>query len=136
MCNLYTKYDYYGTRPIERHLLNRIDRDNLTKDEQNEKNKLLESIKNKKESIVLLEKCYITDDPFSTLKSYNYLILGGNCSTCNQMVCMSNECSFFYYKKRFCLKCASKHLENDDGEFPDELKIELNKVLNRSKTDE
>jgi hypothetical protein len=136
ICKLFTKYDYFGTRPVERHVLNRLDKDNLSEEEQREKLKLLESIKNKKESIVLLEKCYVCDDPFSNLKSYNYLVLGGTCFTCSQMVCMSNECSVFYYKKRFCLKCAANHLETDKDEFPIELKKELIKIISQTKINE
>ena len=136
MCNLYTKYDYYGTRPVERHLLNRYDKDDLTDEEKKEKIKLIDSIQNKKESIVLLEKCYICDDPFAEVKSYNYLVLGANCFTCKQMACMSNECSVFYYKKRFCLKCVAQHLEDDQEEFPTELKSELVKIINKQKSTE
>ena len=91
--------------------------------------------KNKKESIALLENCYVCDDPFSAVKSYNYLVLGANCFTCNQMCCMSNECSIFYYKKRFCLKCAEVNLKMEKEEFPVELKNELVKLIN-SKNDE
>ena len=141
MCNLYTKYDYYGTRPVERHLLNRLDKEQLTDEELKEKAKLIDSIKNKKESIALLEKCYVCDDPFSTVKSSSYLVLGANCFTCKLMTCMSNECSVFYYNKRFCLKCASTHLEedsknNDACEFPVELKNEILKLISNSKLNE
>ena len=139
ICNLYTKFDYHGTRPVERHLLNRLDKEQLTEDELKEKSKLIDSIKNKKESIVLLEKCYVCDDPFSSVKSSSYLVLGANCFTCKQMTCMSNECSIFYYNKRFCQKCAAIHLENEEqgnNEFPVELKSEIIKLISSSKSND
>jgi hypothetical protein len=117
-CNLHSNYSYYGTRPLER---------NETVGSENKS----QSNVNRKENIILLEKCYVCDDPFAQNKYSNYLILGSNCVTCNKMVCVSSECSIFYYKKRFCIKCASQYLNNDSAdEFPIEIKAELLKLLN------
>lgn len=124
VCQLYSKYDYYGTRPLDRHLLNKPTSE-LTSEQKN----LLANNK-KRENLILLEKCYVCDDPFSQLRSSNYLILGSLCSQCHQMVCVSGECSFFYYNKRFCMKCAKSLLQTDyHVEFPAELKAEIVKAL-------
>ena len=113
MCDLYSKYVYYGTRPLQRH------------QQANEPKQTQSS--NKRESLILMENAYVCDDPFSELKSANFLILGSNCSQCQKMVCMSNECSFFYFKKRFCLRCARDYMSTD--EFPAEIKSELGKYI-------
>ncbi len=97
-CDLYAKYDYYGNKPAEHYL------------------------KTSKDSLILLENCYICDDPFSDLRT-NYLILGSNCIECKNMICLNSDCSIFYYNKRFCIKCAIKNLD----EFPNEIKNELKK---------
>ena len=95
-CDLYAKYDYYGNKPTEHYF------------------------KKSKDNVTLLENSYICDDPFSDLKM-NYLILGAKCTECKKMICQSNECSIFYYNKRFCIKCALLNLD----EFPNEIKTEL-----------
>ena len=126
LCNLHSKYDYYGTRPLDRHLLNKPI-DELTNDQKNQLNS------KKKENIILMEKCFVSDDPFSELKSANFLVLGSRCSVCQQMVCPQIECSFFYYNKRFCLTCASIYIrDTSNDEFPLELKSELIKIINNN----
>lgn len=121
LCNLHAKYSYYGTRPLERN-------QESTTSNKSQTNQL------NKEQIILMEKCYICDDPFTpTNKLASYFILGANCHLCNRMVCLGAECSFFYYKKRFCLQCAQKYL--DTNEFPVELKAEIIKLL-KSKSDD
>ena len=100
-CELYAKYDYFGNKPTEHYLNNKS-----------------------KDSIILLENAYICDDPFSDLK-INYLILGSNCFECKKMICLSLECSIFYYNKRFCIQCALNNLQ----EFPLEIKKELQKYI-------
>lgn len=112
MCNLLVRYDYFGTKPLERH--KQLQADHSTQQT---------TTSQKKENLILLEKSYVCDDPFSELRSANYLVIGSNCNVCNQMVCVSGECSFFYFKKRFCFKCATQYLD----EFPLELKAEINK---------
>ena len=137
MCDLYTKYEYFGTRPVERHLLNKP-YEELTPDQQKERLKINDSIKLKKESIVLLENSYVCDDPFSVLKSSNYLVLGADCSVCKKMVCVDSQCSFFYYKKRFCLNCAKVYAneENESAqEFPLELRNEIVKIISAKSND-
>ena len=108
ICQLYARYDYFGRKPLERHIID-------TKPDT------------KRESVILLEPCYVTDDPFSFQNSNNYLILGADCSICGQMTCVSNRCSFFYYRKRFCFKCASQ--PGYQNEFPEEIKIEIEKFI-------
>lgn len=102
LCNLYANYDYYGHKPMDHFNSQRY---------------------TNKEKLLLLEDCYICADPFSDFKSKQFLILGAKCSICTKEVCVSNECSLFYYKKRFCMKCALNNLT----EFPDEIKKELSK---------
>lgn len=104
LCNIYAKYNYYGNKPVEHY----FQKFNL----------------NVKDTIVLLENAYVCDDPFSDTKT-SYLILGSKCYICKQMICISNECSLFYYNKRFCIKCAVQNI----NEFPNELKLELNKQI-------
>ena len=130
LCNLYSKYDYYGTRPLDRYLLSKSVEE-LTSEQ---KNQLLNLNNKKRENLILLEKCFITDDPFNPLKSSNYLILGSKCFECKKQVCVGNECSFFYYNKRFCFKCASDIIKDSkmSNEFPNELRNELIKILNKS----
>jgi hypothetical protein len=113
MCALYSKYVYYGTRPLQRH------------QPANEPKQSVSS--NKRENLILMENTYVCDDPFSELKSANFLILGSNCSQCHQMVCMSNECSFFYFKKRFCLRCARDYMSTE--EFSAEINSEIGKYI-------
>lgn len=115
LCSLQARYEYYGTRPLDRFLL------------KNESTQ--EKLPQRKENIILFEKSFVCDDPFSSLKSSNFLILGALCSQCDKMVCMSNECSFFYYNKRFCLSCAKIYMGPDTEEFPVELKTEISKIL-------
>ena len=112
MCKLYSRYVYYGTRPLERHFEKTISSKSTTK----------------KEELILLEKAYVSDDPFSELKSNNFLILGAQCHVCAKMVCVGNDCSLFYYNKRFCVKCTS-----EIDEFPNEIKSELLKIIENSK---
>jgi hypothetical protein len=126
LCKIHSRFDYYGTRPLDRALLAKPTEE-LT---QEQKTQLANIFNKKRETVILLEKCYICDDPFNQLKSANYLILGSNCSVCDRMVCVSSECSFFYYKRRFCLKCASAFIQDtDSNEFPAELKSELIKSI-------
>lgn len=114
-CSLSAKYSYYGTRPLDRYLLSK-ETDELTSEQLSYLNS------KKRETIVLLEKSFVCDDPFSQMKSSNYLILGSLCSQCEKMVCSnSSECSIFYYKKRFCIDCAKKNLV----EFPNEIQVEI-----------
>lgn len=113
-CGLFSRYEYFGTKPLERH----------SQQKQSQSSQQTQ----KKENIILLEKSYVSDDPFSELKSANYLVLGSNCNVCNQMVCVSNECSFFYFKRRFCFKCATQYMD----EFPLEIKTEINKFKEKN----
>ena len=113
MCNLFARYDYFGTKPLERHA--------TTTSKTVQQNP-------KKETIILIEPAYVCDDPFSELKSNNYLILGAKCNICNKMTCVSSECSVFYFKKRFCFKCAA---QCDQNEFPSEIQIEIKKYLDK-----
>lgn len=107
MCGLFAKYNYFGNFPLKRN------------SDINSK-----SSNSKSEDIVLLEKSFISDDPFDVQNNTSFLILGSMCNICNQMVCNSNSCSFFYFKKRFCFKCA---VNIDLNEFPKEIQMEIKK---------
>ena len=120
LCKLYSKYVYYGTRPLERHW----EKSNAGQSKPNPR----------RETMILLENAFVTDDPFSELKSNNFLILGAKCHICDKMVCVASECSLFYYNKRFCIKCATESLTTD--EFPTEIKTELIKIIQNSKSDQ
>ncbi|RNA13466.1 cysteine-rich DPF motif domain-containing 1 [Brachionus plicatilis] len=116
-CNLNTKYTYFGRRPLDRYLLSKPTEE-LTREQINYLNS------KKRELVILIEDSFVCDDPFSQMKSSNYLILGSLCSQCQKMVCSnSSDCSLFYYKKRFCIDCAKKNL----NEFPAEVQIEISK---------
>ncbi|KAM6986686.1 cysteine-rich DPF motif domain-containing protein 1 [Aplochiton taeniatus] len=79
-------------------------------------------------AIVLLEKCYITKDPFTPEKE-RFLVIGSSCSLCNNIVCVGTHCSLFY-TKRFCIPCVNKHLD----QFPHQIQNELVKKTRSSKT--
>jgi hypothetical protein len=132
LCQLYAKYDYYGTRPLDRHLLNKPVAE-LTAEQRTHLLNIVAKKQQQRETLVLLEKCFVCDDPFSQTKGTNYLILGSKCSVCDHMVCPSAECSFFYYKRRFCLKCAAAFIQDEHcDEFPAELRAELAKVIHNN----
>ncbi|XP_073423796.1 cysteine-rich DPF motif domain-containing protein 1 isoform X1 [Dendrobates tinctorius] len=78
-------------------------------------------------SIILLEECYVTRDPFMPDKE-KFLILGSPCSLCQRVVCVSTDCSLFY-SKRFCLPCVTK---NKDA-FPPEIQQDLDKRKTQNK---
>ena len=99
-CDLYARYEYFGHKPYDHYQ------------------------KTSKDKLILFEDCYICDDPFTDSKSRNFLILGSDCSICKKKVCVSSECSIFYYTKRFCIKCALEKID----EFPNEIKLELEKI--------
>jgi len=120
LCNLFARYDYFGRRPLERH-----------SQPSESKSTLSASRNSKKESIILFEDSYVCDDPFSELKANNYLVIGSKCNVCNKMVCVSAECSFFYFKKRFCFKCATEFAETE-MEFPIEIRNEIKKYIQRN----
>lgn len=119
ICNIHSKYNYYGTRPLERLLISKSPGE-LTSEQ---KNYLVNSAK--KENVILLEKCFVCDDPFSQTKASNYLILGAKCFHCDKMVCVGSECSIFYYKKRFCVNCVKLNMD----QFPKEIITEILKLL-------
>ncbi|KAI0216289.1 hypothetical protein LSAT2_031678 [Lamellibrachia satsuma] len=68
----------------------------------------------------ILEEAYMKRDPFTEQKQC--IVLGSHCTLCRKTVCVSPRCSLFY-TKRFCIKCAMKHL----AEFPEEIQMELEK---------
>ena len=119
ICKLHSNYNYYGTKPLERH------------QETNVQSSSSKSSSSRKEDITLLEKCFVCDDPFLENKSRNYLILGSRCNRCQKMICVSSKCSLFYYTKRFCINCAAEYVD----EFPNEIKTELVKIINSSKAE-
>ncbi|KAM6896421.1 cysteine-rich DPF motif domain-containing protein 1 [Lycodopsis pacificus] len=79
-------------------------------------------------AIVLLEECFVTQDPFSPDKE-KFLVLGSTCSLCSTCVCVGPDCSLFY-TKRFCMQCVNKHLK----QFPLQIQAELAKKKPSSKS--
>ncbi|KAK7102392.1 cysteine-rich DPF motif domain-containing protein 1-like [Littorina saxatilis] len=71
-------------------------------------------------SLMLLEDCYVMKDPFSS--TGGLITLGGTCSQCGSVVCMSPDCSLFY-SKRFCLPCVLKQQD----QFPAEIQQEVSR---------
>lgn len=69
-------------------------------------------------NILFHEDSYICRDPFSAQASNNanFLLLGSNCTVCNEMTCQ--ECSVFY-TKRLCGKCSKSAVQY----LPQQLKI-------------
>ncbi|XP_037617237.1 cysteine-rich DPF motif domain-containing protein 1 [Sebastes umbrosus] len=78
-------------------------------------------------AIVLLEECFVTQDPFSPDRE-KFLVLGSTCSLCNTCVCVGSDCGLFY-TKRFCMQCVNKHLD----QFPHQIRAELAKKKPSSK---
>ena len=74
-------------------------------------------------SITFFEDVYMMSNPFSFEES-SPVAMGGHCSSCQSVVCMSSVCSIFY-KKRYCTKC----FEIQQDEFP----AELTEIYNRKK---
>ncbi|XP_022238473.1 cysteine-rich DPF motif domain-containing protein 1-like isoform X1 [Limulus polyphemus] len=68
-------------------------------------------------SILFLEDVYLAKDPFSPAGEGIFLLLGGHCSLCKNIVCQAEECSI-YFSKRFCLSCA----KDNSLQFPPELR--------------
>lgn len=60
-------------------------------------------------SVLLKEDSYVMKDPFSSTRKGQILIIGSDCSVCDQMVCQDKECSIFY-AKTFCILCAKNNM--------------------------
>ncbi|KAL0132574.1 hypothetical protein PUN28_000378 [Cardiocondyla obscurior] len=69
--------------------------------------------------LIYLEECYIMKDPFSLPNKGEVLVLGANCSVCEQAVCLG--CSIFY-TKRFCPKCAFNNIKNLPSQLHDKIR--------------
>lgn len=121
LCKVYAKCNYYGKKPSERNDINNSSSKATTSSSRRLNNEL-----------TLKEDSYCCDNPFVERRDANFLVLGSDCFACKQMVCISIECSLFYYDKRFCLKCAEKCLL-EDNDVAQELKNDIRKVLNISK---
>ena len=76
--------------------------------------------KDEEANLFMLEDTYYMRDPFVG-KSILPLVLGGVCSFCGCIVCVSQSCSMFY-TKRFCSSCIQKNLTS----FPEEIQREYN----------
>lgn len=61
-------------------------------------------------SVILKEDSYVMKDPFSSTRKGQILIIGSDCSVCDQMVCQDKDCSIFY-TKTFCILCAKKNIK-------------------------
>ncbi|XP_054725445.1 cysteine-rich DPF motif domain-containing protein 1 [Anastrepha obliqua] len=76
----------------------------------------------------LLEDSFVMRDPFQPPplrwkpKAEYFVILGAKCSMCENVVCRSTECSF-YYTHTYCLSCA----EINRSKFPQEAQAKLRK---------
>lgn len=68
---------------------------------------------------------YVMKDPFSPPGKGEILVLGADCTRCNNSVCISKDCSVFY-QKMYCMDCAL----NSVDDFPVEIK---NKLLQKNK---
>lgn len=77
-------------------------------------------------SIKLLEDSYIRRDPFCPPSERSFLVLGSDCSVCEQPTCQDSACSVFY-TKRFCLSCAERNLQ----EFPTEIQSKIQQSLTK-----
>jgi hypothetical protein len=87
-----------------------------------------------KSCMVLLEDAYIIKNPFVDPRRadksvtrkpiHPVLVLGSHCSICEATVCVAIECSYFY-TKRFCKNCMSKHLQH----FPEQVQKEFTKNI-------
>ncbi|VUZ38903.1 unnamed protein product [Hymenolepis diminuta] len=71
------------------------------------------------QNITLLEEVYVMRDPFVD-GGAGAIIIGADCCVCNDSVCISPQCSF-YYGKRYCRKCALGNLDH----FPEDIHKEL-----------
>ena len=69
---------------------------------------------------------YVLKNPF--VEKMDVIILGGNCSICQQPVCMNQKCSLFSDKSLYCLPCATSKLED----LPEELKKDVMKIPSKS----
>jgi len=72
--------------------------------------------------IVLLEDCFVIQDPFNKFDSAEdkFLVLGGECAACGCCVCQGAACSV-YYTKRFCMECAKANRDK----FPPEVQTKI-----------
>ncbi|XP_017280296.1 cysteine-rich DPF motif domain-containing protein 1 [Kryptolebias marmoratus] len=91
LCGLSTTFTYYGQKPPNTR------------------------------AIVLLEECFVAQDPFSPDKE-KFLVLGSTCSLCRKCVCVGSDCSLFY-TRRFCLRCVAERSD----QFPQQIRAELAK---------
>ena len=76
-----------------------------------------------KGQLAFKEDSYVLVDPFSPRElrlANNFLLLGGACGQCGQVVCV--DCSVFY-ARRYCNKCAEFYL----AEFPKEIRGKIEK---------
>ncbi|KAL1513609.1 hypothetical protein ABEB36_003000 [Hypothenemus hampei] len=75
-------------------------------------------------SFILLEDCYVIEDPFLPPKQGHSLILGSNCNSCTKPICKDGNCSV-YYNGSFCIKCAKISI----NKFPNAVQEKLNKII-------
>lgn len=64
---------------------------------------------------------YIMKDPFSPPGKGEILILGADCVMCNKTVCISKQCSIFYFKT-YCVECVQNSLDKFPIEITNKLK--------------
>ena len=74
--------------------------------------------------IVFNEDAYVMRDPFTPYAQNAFLCLGGTCSLCSQLVCIT--CSIFY-SKRFCATCAEQNIQH----FPNEVQKKIRELCTK-----
>lgn len=93
-CIFRTKYDYFGRNPTQ--------------------------LKN----YLLLEDSYVLEDPFSSPKEKNVIILGAHCIKCKKRVCKNMNCSC-YFEGTYCICCAKNNVKM----FPKALQEKINRIV-------
>ncbi|CAG0916099.1 unnamed protein product [Notodromas monacha] len=69
-----------------------------------------------KRTVWLKEDSYVNKDPFVPRGEGLFVVLGSDCSVCDQQVCQNPGCSVFY-ERRICLPC----FKANKRDFPEKL---------------
>lgn len=76
-------------------------------------------------NVIMLEDCYVMEDPFSPPGRHEFLTLGADCSVCEKSVCKGLDCSFFY-SMTYCKNCLKTRLNT----FPYNVQMKIKKLFN------
>lgn len=74
--------------------------------------------------VKMLEDSYIMEDPYFPPGKNEFIILGADCFICNNSVCKSPECSFFYLKT-YCMNCLKENISY----FPEIVQLKVSKII-------